>query len=133
MIKIPESSELSEFDLRNYEIPPLEKYVDRRGYMYILYNEVFPEYIKVGRTGNLHKRLAQYNSDAPYPTAKMLFISEMFEDVNEIERRVLAFMYDHTPPTTLSKEWFEIEHKDKLIHIIEKAEELEKENLDTRS
>ena len=52
----------------------------------------------------------------------------MFEDVNEIERRILTYMYDHTPPTTLSKEWFEIQHKEKIIAIVEKAELLEQEN-----
>lgn len=125
MIKVPENSELSDFNIKNFEIPPLEKYVDRRGYIYILYNEVFPNYIKVGRTGNLHKRLVQYNSDAPFPTAKMLYISEMFEDVHEIERRILQYMYSHTQPTTLSKEWFEIQHKDTIIDIVEKAERIE--------
>ena len=90
--------------------------------MYVLFDSNFPDYIKVGRTADCKKRLLGYNSDKPYPTAKMLFISKMFEDVHDVERRVLNYMYDHTAPTTLSKEWFMIEHKDKLITIIEKAE-----------
>lgn len=129
MIKVPDTEELTEFNLGDYVTPPLEKYTDRRGFMYVLYDEKFPEYIKVGRTADCKRRLIGYNSDKPHPTAKMLFISDMFEDVNEVERRILAYMYDHTPPTTLSKEWFEIEHKDKIIKIIEKAESLEKTKL----
>ncbi|WXB47978.1 hypothetical protein WCWAEYFT_CDS0276 [Vibrio phage VB_VaC_TDDLMA] len=122
MIKVPETSELADFNIADYSTPPLEKYTDRRGYLYIVFDSAFPDYIKVGRTSDCKKRLIGYNSDRPYPTVKMLFISEMFEDVNEMERRVLSYMYDNTPPTTLSKEWFEIQHKDKLIEIIEKAE-----------
>jgi len=126
MLKVPGPEELADFNIADYSTPPLEKYIDRRGFMYILFDANFPDYIKVGRTADCKKRLIGYNSDKPYPTAKMLYISEMFEDVNETERRILAYMYDNTPPTTLSKEWFEIKHKEKLIKIIEKAEEIER-------
>lgn len=131
MIKVPKTEELSDFNIADYAVPPLEKYTDRRGYMYILFDSIFPDYIKVGRTSDCKKRLIGYNSDKPYPTAHMLFISDMFENVHEVERRILAYMYDNTPPTTLSKEWFEIKHKDIIIKIIEKAERLEaKQNKD---
>jgi hypothetical protein len=122
MIKVPDVGELSDFNIADYFAPPLEKYTDRRGFIYILYDNMFPDYIKVGRTSNCKNRLIGYNSDKPYPTAKMLFISKMFEDSHETERRILAYMYDNTPPTTLSKEWFEVQHKERLIDIIEKAE-----------
>ena len=123
MIKVPKTEELTDFNIADYSTPPLEKYTDRRGYIYIVFDEAFPEYIKVGRTSDCKKRLIGYNSDRPYPTVKMLYISQMFEDVNDMERRILTYMYDNTSPTTLSKEWFEIQHKDKLIKIIAKAEE----------
>jgi len=122
MLIVPDTEDLTEFNIADYTTPPLEKYTDRRGFMYVLFDSNFPEYIKVGRTSDCKRRLIGYNSDKPFPTAKMLLISKMFEDVNEVERRVLSYMYDHTPPTTLSKEWFEIQHKEKIIKIIEKAE-----------
>lgn len=125
MIKVPNLEDLSEFDVREYRTPPLDKYTDRRGFIYILYDHIFPSYIKVGRTADCHKRLIGYNSDKPYPTAKFLYLSRMFDDAYEVERRILAYMYDNTPPTTLSKEWFEIEHKERLVEIIEKAESRE--------
>jgi len=128
MIEVPNPNELSEFNLKSYRLPPLEKYTDRRGYMYVLYDTKFPDHIKVGRTGDLYKRLCQYNSDKPHPTAKMLYISDMFEDVYETERKILNYMYDNTEPTTLSKEWFMLEHKQMIVDIITKAEELEREN-----
>jgi hypothetical protein len=124
MIQVPNPEDLSDFNLSDYSVQPLEKYVDRRGYMYILFDYKFPEHIKVGRSGDCKKRLYSYNSDKPYPTSKYLYISEMFDNVIEVERRILAYMYDNTAPTTLSKEWFQIEHKEKIIQIIEKAENL---------
>lgn len=129
MIAVPSPEELTDFNISDYITPPLEKYTDRRGFMYILFDANFPDFIKVGRTSDCKRRLIGYNSDKPFPTAKMLFISDLFNDVNEVERRVLAYMYDNTPPTTLSKEWFEVQHKEKLISIIEKAERIEKENV----
>lgn len=125
MIKVPDPDELDDFDLREYKVPPLEKYVDKRGYIYIVYDEIFKDYIKIGRTSDCAKRLIGYNSDRPYPTCKMLYISDLFEDVNTVERKILSYMYSNTQPTTLSKEWFEIKHKEKLIKIIQKAELLE--------
>lgn len=128
MIRVPDTEELANFDLREFKTPPLDKYTDQRGYIYVLFDDVFPEYIKVGRTQDCYKRLQQYNADKPFKTAKMLFVSSMFENAYEVERRILAYMYDHTPPTTLSKEWFEIAHKEKIISIVEKAEKLEAED-----
>ena len=119
MIKVPLTEELSDFNLRDYVVP---SYVDRRGYMYILFDRVFPDFIKVGRTSDVRKRLMGYNSDKPFPTARMLYISKLFEDVNDTERKILEYMYDNTAPSTLSREWFEIEHKQMIIDIIEKAE-----------
>lgn len=125
MFKVPDPEELSDFDIADFVTPPLEKYTDRRGFIYVLSDSNFPDYIKVGRTSDCRKRLLGYNSDKPYPTAKMLYISIMFDNVIEVERKILRYMYDCTPPTTLSKEWFEIQHKDKIISIVEKAEKME--------
>lgn len=119
MIKVPLSSELDDFDLRDYSVPIFK---ETRGFMYILFDDVFSDYIKVGRTSDCRKRLQGYNSDKPYPTTRMLFVSRMFDDVNEVERRILKYMYDNTSPSTLSREWFLIEHKEMIKEIIEKAE-----------
>jgi len=126
MIKVPNPKDLTEFNIEKFIVPPLDRYTDTRGFMYILFDDIFPEHIKVGRTSDCKKRLRGYNSDKPYRTAKMLYISEMFTDVNEVERKILHYMYDNTAPTTLSKEWFMYEHKQRIIDIIIKAEETEK-------
>ena len=119
MIKIPHPQELQYVDLSVYCI---EKETDRRGFLYILYDEIFPEYIKVGRTSDVQKRLLGYNSDKPYRTARMLYVSGMFEDQNEAEKTILDYLYSVTSPTTLSREWFMKEHLETIKETIEKLE-----------
>ena len=123
MIKVPPVEVLSDFDISDYTVPALEKVVDCRGFMYIVQDSVFPDYVKVGRTNDCKKRLQMYNADKPFKTAKMIYISRMFENVNDVERRILDYLYDCTAPTTLSREWFLVEHTEKIINIIVKAEE----------
>jgi len=129
MLEVPDSKELSKFNISDFVVPPIEKYIERRGFMYVVYDSKFPEYIKVGRTSDCKKRLMGYNSDKPYPTSQMLYISKLFNNVHDIERKILQYLYDNTNPTTLSKEWFEIQHKEKIITIIEKAEDMETNEL----
>lgn len=119
MIQIPHPQELKDVDLTEFSI---EKYVDRRGFMYILFDEIFPEYIKVGRTSDVQKRLVGYNSDKPFRTARMLFVSSLFEDANTTEKTVLDYLYSVTSPTTLSREWFEIKHLELIKETIERLE-----------
>lgn len=124
MYKVPDPEELSDFDIREFVVPPLEKYIDRRGYIYILYDRMFPTFIKVSRTNDVYKRLLQYNSDKPFPTAKMLYVSKMFENANEAEKKILDYMYSKTTPSTLTREWFHIKYLDILKEIIERVENI---------
>lgn len=52
MIKVPHPDSLEYFNLDEFSVPPLEKFVDRRGFLYILFDEAFPDFIKVGRTSD---------------------------------------------------------------------------------
>lgn len=127
MIQVPHPEELKDFKLDEFEVP---KYTERRGYLYILEDDVFPDFIKVGRSTSVQKRLYMYNSDKPYNTARMVLVSKLFENQNEAERKVLEYLYSVTPPTTLSREWFPKEYKSLIQETIEKLEasqaELEK-------
>ncbi len=109
--------------LHDLAIPSLEKVVDKRGYMYLLIDSVFPDYIKIGRTSDPRKRLMSYNSDRPLDTCRYILITSAFVDVHKIEEVILQQLYLHISSSVKSKEWFEIKHKDLLIEWLHKAEE----------
>lgn len=119
MLKIPHPQELEHVDLTVYSV---DKYVERRGFIYIVFDEIFPEYIKVGRTTDVQRRLQTYNSDKPFKTSRMLYVSRLFLDQNQTEKAILEYLYSVTAPTTLSREWFLIEHLDLIKETIEKLE-----------
>ncbi len=110
-------------DLDKFTIPIAEKQIETRGYIYIIEDSVFPQHIKIGRTFDLKKRLAGYNTDKPFPTASFSYISKQFKDVIRAEKAILNHLYKKTQPTTFKKEWFEISHKELLVTTLTKAEE----------
>ncbi len=58
--------------------PPIE------GIIYILYNEAWPDWFKVGRTKDLNNRLRTYQTSSPKRDYKIAYSRE-FDDVYEIE------------------------------------------------
>lgn len=120
MLKLQDEKTFSSSDLKDFTVPP--KSPDKRGFVYIVLDSVFPDEFKIGITINVHKRLQQYNSDKPRKTAKVHYVSVMFDDADMVETKILEAMYDRTPPTTMSKEWFEMKYLDEAIFLIETAE-----------
>lgn len=104
-------------------LPVVKKPVDRRGYMYILTDSVYPDHVKIGRTNDPKKRLSSYNSDKPFNTASFVIISLPFVDVVNVERLILEELCKVIQPIGLKKEWFEIKHYDKIFDWIKKAED----------
>ena len=113
----------SNVDIDVYEVQPLPKVVDNRGFMYIIEDSAYPGYIKIGRTINLKKRMAMYNADKPFKSSRLVTVSREFEDAVLVEKRILEHLYKHTSPTTLSREWFHSEHVDLCTQLIEEAED----------
>lgn len=93
-----------------------------KGFIYIALDKAFPDFCKIGRTQDLPKRIAQYNSDKPYPTTWIHTISQEFKNVTEVEEAILRYMYKITEPTTFKKEWFKVEFLDALLMCINEAE-----------
>lgn len=53
--------------------------------VYILTNEAFPDYVKIGQTSNLEKRLKQlYNTSVPYPFE--CFFAGRVKNADEVEK-----------------------------------------------
>lgn len=122
MIYIDQNQTFSDIDLDDYEVPPAPKFVETRGYIYIIQDSVFPGFFKLGRTQSLKKRLMQYNNDKPFPTASYINFSPMFLDAITVEEKILERMYLETPPTTFSREWFTLEHLERAQELIQQAE-----------
>lgn len=122
-IKIDTEEKFNDFDVKDYIVPAKPKELDVRGYMYIIVDSKFPDHIKIGKTLDMGKRLLGYNSDKPYPTTSLVMISKLFEDVSTVEKKILEQMYKEAQPTTAKKEWFEVEHKQLMIELIDEAEE----------
>lgn len=113
---------LNTIRLDQFELPVFEKPVDKRGYMYIVKDEAYPEFIKIGRTNDLKKRLVAYNSDKPYNSASYHAVSGPYVDVVETEAMILEKLYEVIQPSTFRKEWFAIGHKSTLEEWIKVAE-----------
>lgn len=112
----------SSIDIDDYDVPPLPKVEDNRGYIYIVVDTAFPNHFKMGRTICMKKRLMQYNSDKPFPTTKLYAISRMFTDANMVEKKILEKMYEVTPATTFSREWFALNHLGICVDLVKEAE-----------
>ena len=104
-------------------VPPTPKYIEHRGYMYLVRSSAFPDHIKIGRTADLSKRLQAYNSDQPFNTFQPILVSHLFPDVLEVEAKILSYLtLNLISPTTLKHEWFESTHTDLLTSLITQAE-----------
>lgn len=119
MIENKLDKDYAPLDLKEFVIP---KYVEKRGYIYILIDSAYPEHMKVGRTADVSKRLEAYNAHKPYPTAEMTWISKEFIDVIKVEEILLKYLYQEISPTTFRKEWFEIKHMHNIFSLVQEME-----------
>jgi len=122
MIELNRNTVFSEVDLDEFELEPVPKYIEKRGYIYLILDSAFPEFFKIGRTQSLKKRLAEYNNDKPFPTAYYVAFSCQFDDVHMVEKKILEALYKQTSPTTLSYEWFEMKYFGVAISLLMEAE-----------
>jgi len=77
----------SDLDLDHYKLE------ETKGWLYILQSKAFPGFIKLGRTTDLKKRLASYNSNSPFNHVEILALSECFSNAKLVERKILDYMY----------------------------------------
>ena len=121
MIKL--TNDLTEMSLGDYRCYPLtQKIIITRGYIYILKDSSYPEYVKIGMTRDLQRRLKEYNQHKPYNTAVFVGVSEVFYDAVKVEKKILEVLAKNIQPIGAKKEWFEVKHTDALREIIEDAE-----------
>jgi len=107
-------------DYEQFEL--IQKITNTKGYIYLIRDTAYPLHIKVGKTTNLYKRLRYYNEHKPYPSAKYSYISRVFGNKDEAEKKILAYLYNHIEPTTFRNEWFEVKHEALLLEVVTAAE-----------
>ncbi len=118
--------------MQKYELESLDSHIPTddyiseakllRGYIYIALDKAFPEFCKIGKTGNSTKRMLRYNSDKPYPSTYIHAISKEFVNADLVEEKILKYLYSVTSPTTFKRGWFLIEHLSLIESLIQKAE-----------
>ncbi len=122
MLKI--TNNLSEMALGDYHSYPSFQKIDiTRGYIYLLIDSSFPEYIKLGMTRDLKRRYKEYNQHKPYNTATFIAVSDVFANVVKVEKKILEVLLKEIHPIGTKFEWFETKHEDRLKEIIEEAEQ----------
>ena len=76
------------------------------GYLYIITNEAFKGWVKVGVTENLEKRLNQYQTADPHRGYKLIY-SLHHPKYLEAEKKIKEAMKPFAK--SIKNEWFEIE------------------------
>lgn len=92
------------------------------GYLYIVINDAFPGWVKVGTTSNLTQRIHTYQTGDPFRNYRIVF-SLHHPDFRQAEKKIK----DTIKPFALSirNEWYEIDlqmAKSRLIEVLESYE-----------
>lgn len=80
--------------------------MNKSGYLYIVQNSAWPDWVKIGITENLDKRLQQYQTASPFRDYKLLY-SLHHPKYKEAEKRIEESMKPFAK--TIKNEWFEVD------------------------
>ncbi len=97
-------------------------YISKAGWIYIVEDDLNLNYIKVGYTVDLFRRINSYNVVRPKNTCKYTYISKLFENAFMVEQEIHRKILNSTSRTTLRKEWYLSKDKDEILSIIKRAE-----------
>jgi len=77
------------------------------GYLYVVTNPAWPDFIKIGRTININTRLRSYNTGSPFKDYE-LFYYRFFTDVCAAEQAIRHFYGGHK----FRGEWYQMHPED---------------------
>ena len=98
---------IDKHDLKyNYPVP---------GYIYCVYSPSFPEYIKIGRTGDIARRFSNYLNSTPEADFVLLAVSRPVKDTFKHDSALKSYLGN----PKAKREWYDISLKDKAIDYIE--------------
>jgi hypothetical protein len=93
------------------------------GFLYVLFDSVFPLHIKIGYTTDEKDRLFRYNQCKPFSTCSYVYVSRLLTNILKLEEKILKRIYSYARAMPDRKEWFPIEHKEKFIAEIKLIED----------
>jgi len=93
------------------------------GFIYLVFDSVFPEYIKIGYTTNKKNRLHGYNSARPLDTCSYVYVSILLANILKVEESILHRINTYAYSTPNRKEWFSVKYREKFIEEIKFAED----------
>ncbi len=91
----------------------------KAGYLYIVTNDAFPGFVKVGCTENLDARLHVYQTSDPKRGYKMVF-NIPHPDCFAAEKRIKETMKMFAK--SMKKEWFEVDLQVAIVRLQEQVE-----------
>lgn len=97
------------------------------GYLYIITNENFPGWVKVGVTKDLDARLNNYQTASPYRNYKLVY-SIFHPKYLEAEKRIKESMRPFAK--AIKNEWFEVDLHMAKPRLDEQLEEYDKKGID---
>jgi len=80
--------------------------VNKSGYLYIIQNPAWPNWLKIGITDNLDKRLQSYQTSSPFRDYKLLY-SLNHPDYKIAEKKIKESMKPFAKAN--KNEWFEVD------------------------
>lgn len=90
------------------------------GYLYIIINEAFDGWVKVGTTDNLEKRLHTYQTGDPFRRYKVIY-SVNHPDFREAEKKINKVMKHFA--LEIKNEWYKIDLEFAKSRLDEQLEE----------
>jgi hypothetical protein len=106
----------------NLAYEPVETTASKAGFVYVIYNPVWDDWYKIGKTDDLEKRLRSYQTGDPHRAYKICY--EMsFDDCHKAEQQILSVMQDDDK-ILKKKEWVSttIDRIRNVIHEVKRNE-----------
>ena len=92
------------------------------GYIYVLEDKSFPDYIKFGYTTDIPKKLRYFESNKPFKTCKVIYSSDKLGNMKKAYSHLwgeLRFKEGFvSPPRKLAKGWYPIANKPLLEEVL---------------
>lgn len=102
-------------DTTDIPLPKKRKRTAPESYVYLLQSAAFPDYVKIGRTQNIHKRLSQLNGSMPEHPYELVTYFTSFDSVRDE-----AEAHQHFAKYRTVREFFKIKKEEVIPYFLKK-------------